>query len=141
MKYKNIILILFTFIVSFIIFYFLYLNKADDIRSTVIPPTCVNNGYTMYEKNGKTQYKNIIPALGHQFNNWIILQEPNIKKCGTNERVCEKCGEVEVKYTYLNSSSIIALYGDISKISKTNDATLKVEFIYDNIRKVYEDLK
>lgn len=134
MKYKKIIIFFGVFIVSFILFYVLYTINNNVGNKTIISPTCENEGYTIYEKNGKTQYKDFVPAIGHKFSEWLVLQNPTINNCGTRERYCNECKVKESEKTYFDSSmSRICLEGDITNISKTNQVKVEVELLHDKI--------
>lgn len=112
-----------------------YFLKDNNNDATVIPPTCTTNGYTIYEENGKMKYKDFIPATGHKFNDWFVIKDAIDISCGIKEHICSVCGMKENQRFYLDiNCPIILLEGDISKISKTTEATLQTEFYYNEIK-------
>lgn len=65
-----------------------------DYEETVIPPTCTEEGYTVFtcKKCGDSYQDIIVPALGHQWGEWVDTKDNH-----THERTCSVCGEVETE--------------------------------------------
>ena len=121
--------------IGLFVFFMICIIVGTGEETTVVPPTCTEKGYTIYEKNGRTQIKNILPPTEHKFNEWIVLREPDDIDCGIQERFCSVCGEKETQSIY-NKSEIprLSFEGDISEIGKTRPVNLCAEFYSDNIQ-------
>lgn len=65
-------------------------------KTTVVKPTCTEDGYTLHECSCGDSYKdNEVPATGHEMGYWTVR---NVKECsysepGIKERPCNRCGE------------------------------------------------
>lgn len=63
--------------------------------------TCTESGLTDGEKCsvcGETlQEQEAIPALGHDFGEWTVTQEPTHSAEGKEQRICSRCGEKETQ--------------------------------------------
>ncbi len=64
-------------------------NKVD--------ATCTTEGYTEYSctKCDDTYKENIVPALGHNFGDWTVVEEATEEKAGLKERTCARCNHKE----------------------------------------------
>ena len=77
-------------------------EKTDKLphnyKSEVVKPDCVNQGYTnnVCLDCGHNEKNNYVDALGHDFSDWVIVQQPNEVTDGIKERVCA-CGEKETQ--------------------------------------------
>ena len=73
-------------------------EKGHSYESTVIPPDCTAEGYTMNIcSNCDDSYvSNRVPALGHTFGDWVTVKEATDTAEGLQERYCA-CGESESK--------------------------------------------
>ena len=68
-----------------------------DMRYTVVDPTCTEPGEKIgvcADGCGKTT-REVIPALGHAYGDWITETEPGETSEGLEYRVCERCGDRE----------------------------------------------
>ena len=80
-----------------------------------IAPTCTEKGTEV--KNGKTRE---IEALGHDWSEWEVVEEPTHEETGLKKRFCNKCGEIEeeaipqLDYLYsikvVDGGKIISIY-------------------------------
>lgn len=64
----------------------------------VVKPTCVDKGYT---KNicdcGDIYISDEVEALGHDYNEWVVITEATAEKEGSKERTCKVCGYNEIE--------------------------------------------
>ena len=63
------------------------------IQSFVTKPTCTEEGYTTYFCN-RCEYvytDDVVPALGHDWNNGVVIKEPSETEPGTKYFVCLRC--------------------------------------------------
>lgn len=59
-------------------------------------PSCTQDGYTVYTCNcGNTYTADIIPAPGHSYTPWEVVDEPTEFNDGLRFRGCIACGEIE----------------------------------------------
>ncbi len=65
----------------------------------MIMPTCTKDGVLRYtcSECGICDREEAIPAMGHNYGDWVIVQESTTETTGTAERTCNICGEAEVK--------------------------------------------
>ena len=70
---------------------------AHSYVETTKAPDCVNAGCTTHrcKECGDTYTDNYVPALGHDYGPWIIVQEPTAFKTGIAECSCSRCGKQE----------------------------------------------
>ena len=62
--------------------------------------TCKNNGQEVYKCSECGEEKvDLIPALGHNWGNWIEKIKPTCTEHGIEERKCSRCGKVESRNT------------------------------------------
>ena len=106
---KYLLLICFMFIVG--------CGHSHTYQEEVVKPTCVDNGYT---KNicdcGDIHISDEVAALGHDYNEWVVITEATIEKEGSKERTCKVCG-----------------YKDVESINKLDHAhTYEEEWSYDS---------
>ena len=66
-------------------------------ESKVVAPDCTEKGYTEYVcKVCGDSYKNSeIPALGHDFGEWVVTKQPTADDAGVKTRECTRCDERE----------------------------------------------
>ena len=108
-------------------------SKADD--QIYVPPTCTQSGYTIYIKNGVSEFKDIIPATGHRFDEWAIQSEPDYDRIGIRTRGCHDCEYVESAFIYRESElDQIRLEGDLTGIGKTSQVCVDISFVGKNIQ-------
>ena len=130
MKKKKRIVLLSSIALGALIVGGIYFICRRDRNVTVVSPTCLENGYTIYEKDGKTQIKNVVPAKGHKFEDWVVLREIGEVTCGLQERTCAVCGEKEEQILYPQLDiPRLCFDGDISGIDKTQQAKVRVDFL------------
>lgn len=96
-------------------------EKTDKLphnyKSEVVKPDCVNQGYTnnVCLDCGHNEKNNYVDALGHDFSDWVIVQQPNDVTDGIKERVCKTCEFVEKEYVMSKN------YADLSVIKEEFD--------------------
>ena len=65
-------------------------------KAVVTRPTCTEQGYTTYKCECGNEYiSEYVPATGHRFNRWQIIQEATETKPGLRVRTCTVCGHEE----------------------------------------------
>ena len=65
---------------------------------TTKEPTCTKKGeFRKYCANCEFEEFGEIDALDHEWDEWEVVKEPTYEEDGTEERVCEVCGEKETK--------------------------------------------
>lgn len=65
---------------------------------TKTAPGCETEGYTTYTcACGDTFTRSKVAATGHQWGEWVAVQEPTESATGTAERVCPNCAKVETR--------------------------------------------
>lgn len=82
-----------------------------EFDKSVVEQTCTTPGYTNYvcSRCGYNYTDNKVDALGHSFNEWVIISEPSDLKDGVKERVCSVCNFSEQEYI-LSTSYIDLTY-------------------------------
>lgn len=67
-------------------------------KITVVPPTCTEDGYTLYKCScGRWYTEKGKAKTGHKWKEWAVTVVPTASTEGTEERVCEVCGEKETR--------------------------------------------
>jgi Zn ribbon nucleic-acid-binding protein len=62
----------------------------------VIAPTCTEQGYITYTcECGESYTADYVDALGHDFTDWVVIQEPTDEEVGLEIRTCTRCGHEE----------------------------------------------
>ena len=88
-------------------------------QTTTVSPTCTEKGYTIYTYKDRTEIKDIVPALGHTFEEWNIISIPTETVPGTRNHTCSVCGiDEEARYYSEKSISRLLLYGSLDGIGK-----------------------
>ena len=65
-------------------------------KITRIAPTCTSEGYTLYQCScGAEKREDFLPAKGHTWGEWKVVQEPTFTELGKKERSCTVCGVTE----------------------------------------------
>lgn len=82
-----------------LVVYAVYLSNACDHaydEGTVVPPTCVEDGYTLHtcELCGATMKDTYVAAHGHTLGAWELVASPTVEAIGLQVRKCTVCGEV-----------------------------------------------
>ena len=65
-------------------------------EATVTDPTCTAQGYTSYTCSlcGAVKRDTFVDALGHDFGDWIVVDEATRTETGLKEKHCSRCEEV-----------------------------------------------
>lgn len=70
-------------------------------NGTSVAPSCVEDGYTLYVctycGDNYKDYKNGIPALGHNYGEWYTVNEATCTDEGHEKRECTRCAAAEIK--------------------------------------------
>lgn len=67
-------------------------------KITRIAPTCTSEGYTLYQCScGAEKREDFLPAKGHTWGEWKVLEEPTFTELGKKERSCTVCGQTETE--------------------------------------------
>ena len=86
--------------------------KHDETIITDKAATCTEDGLTEGKKcsvcGDILVEPKVIPATGHKFGEWTVINEPTGLTEGIKERICEKCGEKETE----NIPKVKYIYGD-----------------------------
>ena len=66
----------------------------DLIHHDAQAPTCTEPGWEAYDTCSRCDYTTYveIPALGHDFGDWVTVTEPTENSPGLERRVCDRCG-------------------------------------------------
>ena len=65
-------------------------NYLEEIKD----PTCIENGYIEYTCECGDIKTEVIPALGHDYSDWVIVTNPSCNSEGKDEKACIKCGNI-----------------------------------------------
>lgn len=84
---------------------FAFAVSAEDCNhlysATNVAPTCAENGYTLYAcplcGDNYKDYKNGLPALGHNYGQWYSVDEATCENEGHDKRECLRCGAADIK--------------------------------------------
>lgn len=103
------------------------INNNNRYSVQVVPPTCTENGYTVYtdKYSNSTRFDSIKQALGHEFGEWQTTD------AATNRRsaVCIRCGtEMSEIADDVDSIPVLRLYGSLDGIAK--DSGVSMSFTY-----------
>lgn len=67
-------------------------------KITRIAPTCTSEGYTLYQCScGAEKREDFLPAKGHTWGEWKVVQEPTFTELGKKKRSCTVCGQSETE--------------------------------------------
>ena len=67
-------------------------------KITRIAPTCTSEGYTLYQCScGAEKREDFLPAKGHTWGEWKVVQEPTFTELGKKERSCTVCDVTELE--------------------------------------------
>lgn len=103
-----------------------YWDSHDAFSVSVVPPTCEENGYSLYtnQRTGSTDVRDITAAAGHRYGSWTTLTAPSPEPT-RRLRTCTVCSseETDLQYPELPIPSVI-LTGDVSGIGKTTEVSV-----------------
>ena len=72
--------------------------KGHNYKLTVINPTCVDKGYTLYTcECNDTYIDNYVNELGHIYSDWYIVSNPTCTESGLKQRDCNNCDYNEIE--------------------------------------------
>lgn len=88
-----------------------------------VAPTCTEEGYDLYTcaKDGETEKRNIVAAIGHEYE-LVGAKEATVKEDGyTGDEVCKHCGHIKSKGEVIPALGVIVTvandyenYGDVT---------------------------
>lgn len=74
-------------------------NHTHSYVEFIIPPTCTENGYTLYKcECGEEFKKDIVSSLGHDLGDWEIKKYPTETEEGIKIKKCSRCNYEEKYY-------------------------------------------
>ena len=123
---------------------------------TEVSPTCVSDGhesyyqcgrcrkkydYNKYKENGDPVEKNdeelLIPAFGHSYGPWEMIEEPAADHKGVEKRSCTRCGafelrdmDVNVTYSMVNGNDFVWTLNNQGTLDFTAKRSYKDEDAY-----------
>ena len=66
--------------------------------SSIVPPTCTEQGYTVYSCScGEYYFSDYEDALGHSYGAWTVTAKPTCTEKGEETRSCARCGEIDTR--------------------------------------------
>lgn len=81
--------------------------------TTVIAPTCTDDGYTLHTCScGDTFKSDTVAKLGHSFGAWVVTKEPTETETGLKTRTCSKCNETETQEIAVKVTEHVHTYGN-----------------------------
>lgn len=88
--------------------------------STVIPPTCVSNGYTKNHCNAcNIDYiSNMTSPLGHSYGEWAVLESADCTHSGIDTRLCQRCHDQDLRVAKASGHNYILVSEDSSNTYK-----------------------
>lgn len=63
------------------------------IETITKQPTCTEVGEKTFKCSCGEKKKETIPALGHDWGDWVITRQPTTTEVGRKQAVCKRCGE------------------------------------------------
>ena len=67
-------------------------------KITRIAPTCTSEGYTLYQCScGAEKREDFLPAKGHTWGEWEVLEKPTFTELGKKKRSCTVCDVTELE--------------------------------------------
>ena len=72
-------------------------NGHNLIIDEKVEPTCTTTGLTEGSHCSRCNYEiaqEVIPALGHEYSDWVIVINPSCNSEGKDEKTCIKCGNI-----------------------------------------------
>lgn len=84
--------------------------SAHNYVTSIVEPTCTEQGYTLHtcinENCGKTLKDNYVPALDHNYGEWLQTTDPTCTETGEMTRYCSRCDAFETKEVPANGHSV-----------------------------------
>ena len=96
-----------------------------------VEPTCTEIGYTTWRDpgTGRTEIRDEVPALGHDFGEWETLRTTDGVEPGISRRVCNRCGAEETRF--VSPEDVLPklfISGSFHGIGKKEEVPVTVEF-------------
>lgn len=116
-------------------FYFEIIPSAQhthDYSFVTTEPTCTENGYTTYTCSCGDSYVDFeTQATGHSFSEWSVTVEPTTENPGEETRVCQSCGETEIRSIPKIEESVDIIVGDVNADGNITavDARMVLQFV------------
>lgn len=73
---------------------------GHDYDAVVTAPACLTQGYTTYtckHNPAHTYTDDFVPALGHNWSDWVVTTAPTATAAGEETRTCARCGATETR--------------------------------------------
>jgi hypothetical protein len=70
------------------------------VTDEAVAPTCTETGLTEGSHCSRCDYvvaQEVVPALGHDFGEWVVTTEPTREAAGEETRTCSRCGATETR--------------------------------------------
>ncbi len=106
-------------------------NHTHSYVEFIIPPTCTENGYTLYKcECGEEFKKDIVSSLGHDLGDWEIKKYPTETEEGIKIKKCSRCNYEEKYYIpFISHTHVFNIKNIDSKYLKS-PATCTQKAIY-----------
>lgn len=73
-------------------------HEHNYVKSGVVAPTCTEPGCTLYTcECGDSYSVTDVSATGHNYGEWVVIQEPTTESDGKEARTCANCGENDIR--------------------------------------------
>ena len=100
-----------------------------------VPADCVNKGQINYSatfENEAFSWTNTVEtdALGHDWGEWTVIEEPTYDSEGIEERICSRCGESETRMIDALQRTDISDYTVSGLDDRLYDGSVSTEFVY-----------
>ena len=110
------------------------ISFSSKSTTSTVEPTCTEKGYTVYTYKDRTEIKDIVPSLGHKFDEWNIISTPTETVPGIRNHTCTVCGTFEeTRYYSEKSISRLLLYGSLDGIGKKTEVDLSAILEHEDI--------
>ena len=105
--------------------------QSEGYDSKTIPPTCTDSGYTLFtnRESGETYIDNVVPALGHSFDAWVMSDSGDTFRAGVRSRTCATCAFVHEEAVYPEYAvPVLTIDGVLDGIAKKNEVPVDAQF-------------
>lgn len=84
--------IIYSLLIIMLLFSLVGCKHEHEYSEEIVLPTCIDEGYTKFTcECGQTYNENIIPANGHSYDEWKVVEEATEEKQGLMESICSVC--------------------------------------------------
>ncbi len=116
-------------------------RAARPTEVQTVAPTCTENGYTLRKdvETGRTVVTDVVPAPGHRFGAWEVLEQPQGVHCGRQKRVCSVCETQEEQAVYPQLAiPRLSLTGSLEGIGKKSEVDLTAVMLDEDQQSVFD---